>query len=531
MLLAYVSDENYAALADALVEFRGAGDTYLVTRSAPSGAVRADLPAGTYEVCLSKPGFGSKRVQATLGGTPVHFRLLSDQLLGYAWPKWCRGGDRVQFRVHTVEPYKLGLFRYGYHKEFLRNIGWFDNHGPRASMQTLPDGHFVETGVRWDNGFGLHRQVITAPSRSGLYYFHARGESGAFFSFPLVVAPAEPQAPVAVLASTNTWNAYNPFGGRSNYIMASAMIDEPIVNAKADLPRYKLSDYGEWKSGPSFAPLSFDRPEPINHVPEGVECTDPIEGRAACHVAPAEWRLLGWLEREGYRYDLYADYQLHDGTLDLDAYQVLILNTHPEYWSEEMYRAVKRWVFERGGKLLYLGGNGLNCKVEFLDDGTALRCLNQWPAGYESRFHAQVESEANLLGVVYSDPGAMTVAPYQVVQPDHWVFRGTGLKHGDLFGIRTLHERYGDGASGHETDKVSPSSPKNVIVLARGLNPDDGGAHLVYFDTPSDGEVFSAGSITYPTALLCDEAVSRITANVLDHFLRKLGETRTRGMD
>jgi hypothetical protein len=51
------------------------------------------------------------------------------------------------------------------------------------------------------------------------------------------------------------------------------------------------------------------------------------------------------------------------------------------------------------------------------------------------------------------------------------------------------------------------------------LNPDDGGAHLVYFDTPSGGEVFSAGSITYPTALLVDPPTSRITRNVLQRFL------------
>src|SRR5262249_11835871 len=170
---------------------------------------------------------------------------------------------------------------------------------------------------------------------------------------------------------------------------------------------------------------------------------------------------------------LYADYQLHDGTLNLDAYRVLVLSVHPEYWSEGMYRAVKRWVFERGGRLMYLGGNGLNCAVEFLDGGTARRWPNQWPAGHESRFHARAESEANLLGVVFSDAGAMTSAPYEVVEPGHWAFAGTGLKKGDLFGTKTLHERYGDGGSGHETDKVSPSSPRNVVLLAKGLNPDD----------------------------------------------------------
>lgn len=522
MLIGYVSDEYYAALPDALLELRGANGALASVRSSASGAVHADLPPGEYEICIGKPGFGSKRVRHVIDpAKPVHFRLLSDRLLGYAWPKWCKAGERVEFRVHAVEPYKLLLWRYGYRKEFMRNIGWYDNHGPRAVMQTIPDGHFAETGVHWDNGFGVHRQTILAPERTGLYYFHAKGESGAFFSFPLVVAPVKPRATIAVLASTNNWNAYNHFGGRSNYIMASRMIDEPIVNSKADLPRYKFAEYGEWKSAPTFDPLSFDRPEPINFVPENDEVGDPIEGRQASHVAPAEWRLLGWLERQGFDYDYYSEAQLHHGVVKLDDYRVLILSTHPEYWSEEMYRAVKSWVFERGGKLMYLGGNGINCKIEFLDAGRSMRCLNPWPAGAESRFHAQVESEANLLGVVYSDPGAMTSAPYEVLEPEHWVFAGTGLKRGELFGTKVLHQRYGDGASGHETDKISPSSPKNIELLARGLNPDNGGAHLVHFETPGGGAVFSAGSITYPTALLCDMPTSTITANVLNRFLRK----------
>jgi hypothetical protein len=520
MLIGYVSDENYAALTDVVVELRGGGNVWTVARSWPSGAVHADVPPGEYEVCLSKSGFGSKRVRLRIDSSkPIQFRLLSDRLLGYTWPKWCRGGDPVEFRMHAVEPYKLGLWRYGLHKEFVRNVGWFDNHGPRAVTQILPDAHFVETGVKWDNGHGVHRQVITAPEQTGLYYFHAKGESGDFYSFPLVVAPRKPTAKVAVLASTNNWNAYNPFGGRSNYIMASKIIDQPIVNSKSDLPRYKSTDYGEWKSSSGFDPISFDRPEPINFVPEHVECTDPIEGRQACHVAPAEWRLLGWMEREGFAYDFYSDYQLHNGTLDLDAYSVLVLSTHPEYWSVEAYDRVKRWVFERGGKLMYLGGNGLNCRIEFLDDGQTMRCHNNWPSGFESRMHAQHESEANLVGVVFTDAGVMTVAPYAVVEPDHWVFAGTGLRRGDLFGLKTLHERYGDGASGHETDKISPSSPKNTLLLAKGLNPDDGGAHMVTFDTPSGGSVFSVGSITYPSALFTDEPCSIITRNVLRKFL------------
>ena len=113
----------------------------------------------------------------------------------------------------------------------------------------------------------------------------------------------------------------------------------------------------------------------------------------------------------------------------------------------------------------------------------------------------------------------MTGAPYQVLNADHWVFGGTGLKEGDLFGERCLHMRCPGGASGHETDKITASSPANIELLAKGLNPDGGGAEIVYHCTASGGEVFSVGSISYPSALPVDDSISRITANVLDRFL------------
>jgi hypothetical protein len=220
---------------------------------------------------------------------------------------------------------------------------------------------------------------------------------------------------------------------------------------------------------------------------------------------------------------------LHSGVLDLSAYRVLVLSVHPEYWTRAMYDRVKRWVFEEGGRLVYLGGNGLNSEVELRADGSMV-CLNGsltslWPAGMggkDSRFAVRHESEANLLGVVFTPAGAMTGAPYRVLDGSHWAFEGTGLRTGDVFGERCLHQRCPGGASGHETDKVSASSPANAQRLAKGLNPDDGGAEMVTFDavTPhSVGRVFSAGSINWVAALPVDEHVAAITANVLRRFL------------
>jgi hypothetical protein len=527
MLIGYVSDERYAALPDVLIEFTSPSGSW-ETRSRASGSVYCPLPPGEYTATLYKPGYGAKRSLIDLRiGQPHHFRLLADGLLGYAWPKCVRAGEKSEFRVHSVEPYHLELWRYGWEKERVKPLGWYDEHGPRATMQVTPDGDYTRIGVGWNRvGYTSphHQQRVEAPARSGLYYFHASTKGGATFAFPWVVAPAKPQAAIAVLASDITWNAYNNFGGRSNYIHADDLPSTPTVNSRMELPRYLNPEHQVYPSE-TYAPLSFDRPEPINHIDLPEKITDPIEGRSACHLAPAEWRLLGWLEREGFGYDLYGETQLHRGVLDLSAYRILVLSTHPEYWTWRMYDRVKAWVFEEGGRLMYLGGNGLNCEVELRDDDTMIvhngkvRGLSREALGAESRFARRHESEAHLLGVVFTPTGIMTAAPYQVVEADHWAFAGTGLRVGDRFGERSLHRRCPGGASGHETDKASPSSPTNVRLLARGLNPDGGGADLICFPTPSGGAVFSAGSICYPSSLPVDDLLSQVTANVVRRFL------------
>ena len=122
------------------------------------------------------------------------------------------------------------------------------------------------------------------------------------------------------------------------------------------------------------------------------------------------------------------------------------------------------------------------------------------------------------MGVRCTETGIMTGAPYKVVDASHWVFAGTGLSNGEVFGEHGLHMRCHGGASGHETDKRSPASPANCQLLAKGLNPDDGGGEIVYHETASGGAVFSAGSISYPCSLPADENISSITRNVLTRF-------------
>lgn len=227
MLVGHVSDERYVELADVLVEFERDGESVTVVRSTPRGAVYAEIEPGPYRVTLVRDGYGSKSIAMTVDPSdPYVFRLLSNGLLGSVWPKWGQSGERSEFRVHAVEPYQLTLWRYGLEKTFVTMLGWFDEHGPRAVMQITPDGDYTQTGVGWNKqGYGSPHltQFVTGSERSGLYYLHAKTESGRVFSFPWIVAPSSPSASIALVAATNTWNVFNNFGGRSNYVTSTGL--------------------------------------------------------------------------------------------------------------------------------------------------------------------------------------------------------------------------------------------------------------------------------------------------------------------
>ncbi len=513
MLIGHVSDENHSAVCGAAVEFRQADRSWTLT-STPSGALYGDLPEGDYEAILACPGYGSKRTRLTLANDRPHlFRLLSDGFLGYMWPGWCRTGETAEYRVHSNHGFRLDLFRYGWSKEFITSYGWCDEHGDRAMMQITPDHDYSGTGAAWNHtGYTLELQKhsLVAPDRSGLYYLHATTLDGRFTNFPWIVSPRTPKADICVLASTITWNAYNRFGGRSNYFSQDGLTPEPVVNSRQDLGRY--THPGTWPYQDTAAPLSFDRPSPSVVIPEADEITSPIRGRMASALAPGEWRLLGWLDREHFAYDLYSETELHFDRVPLESYRVLVLNTHPEYWSPEMYHRVKHWVHHDGGRLMYLAGCGMYAEVQFPDNQTML-CRR------EGEHSLRGESEAHLLGLAYTHSGFQSGAPYRVIDASDSVFADTGLATGDLFGHRSLHERCPGGASAHELDKISPDSPGHLRHLAKGTNPDDSGADLVSYDTESGGRVFSAGSLCWTLSLPIDDGISAVTANALRGML------------
>ena len=423
----------------------------------------------------------------------------------------------------------------------MRILGWYDEHGPNPYMQITPgrrldaDRHPVQPV-----GFSATRitpRWSTAPERSGLYYVEQKGESGRWFSAPWVVAPgvgARPRRSPCCL-STNTWNAYNNFGGRSNYINPTGCRHSRPSTAARNSPATATTRRPTGPPDEAFLPLSFERPEPFNVVPEGAEpTTRSLAARATTSRRRSGACWPGWSAKAS-RYDVYADAQLDDGTLDLARLSRADDLGASGVLDPAAVRARKDWVDEQGGRLMYLGGNGLNCEVELpvhlrhADEATprrrgrsisARRTRPTPVAGSTPGSTAAPAVRGRLLGVATTETGIMTAAPYRVVMPT-----GTGSSRaracgrGRVFGTAEPPRARLGGASGHETDKMTPPSPAGTVLLAKGLNPDDGGAEIVFRDTPSGGAVFSVGSIVWPASLLVDEGVSAITRNVLRRFL------------
>jgi len=334
---------------------------------------------------------------------------------------------------------------------------------------------------------------------------------------PLVVRPAPTDtARLAVLANTNTWNAYNSWGGVSQY------------------------------TDPFGTHLSFRRPSPLLHPADllGTEADDDMVAPGH-HLLAGEVRFLSWLRNEGHDWHQWSDADLHTGRLDLDRYQALLIHSHPEYWTVEMFDRLMSWL-DSGGIVVNLGANGLYERVEISFDGEgqpdALVMRNGNPEGERDLLRFWGRRERTLLGVAFEgvnhdqDPAELRkgnatehYAPYRVIDARHRFFADTGLADGDLF-VTTDGEFGGAGwevdtswFDGHESS--AGPAPGNIELLARGTlgeRPgeaeywnEDYNAHMTYYDHPGGGWVFSAGSLVFTHWMVEDPAAEQLVRNVL----------------
>ena len=306
-------------------------------------------------------------------------------------------------------------------------------------------------------------------AESGLYFLRVTAGDGRVGYAPLILRPrALGQHRVAVVLSTNTWQAYNYFDGNGDGWGDSWYVG-PAGTRAVDLRRPYL-DFG--------IPLQF-----------------------------RDWDLsfISWLERTGKQVDFLSDddlQRLGGGDALRRAYDLVVFPGHEEYVTGHVYDVVRRYR-DLGGRLMFLSANNFFWKVQ--REGQLLRRVAEW--------RTLSRPEAALVGAQWS---AGTIGGTQkpfVVQgaaAAPWAFAGTGLRNGSAFG------RYGI-----EIDSRSPASPPGTIVLAR--IPDAIGrrdAEMTYYETPAGARVFSAGAVNF-AASIRDPAVSRLIENVWARLLSR----------
>jgi hypothetical protein len=411
---------------------------------------------------------------------------------GYCWPQSGAPGDSISFHVSSPSDYQVTFVRFRRVGDQNEAIPVSASHSETARLARVPAEPW-RNGCRWEASFHLE---IPQDWASGMYAAACTDPTGRTFHIVFIVKPRPgDRGDFAVIANTNTWNAYNDWGGASKY----------------DLPADALS---------------FLRPNPQ---------TAPIDDGGVNRRTRAELWVLDWLVSTGYRFDVYSDTDLHRGIPALSEYRGLVMDTHPEYWSLQMRDNLEAYL-AGGGSLLYLAGNGMFEQSTLSFDGGTESFFpgGQFPRREPSYFRNldPPRPERNLLGVAFRYENYFDFAPYRVLQAGHHLFAGTGIANGQTIGSSGLN----GGASGWEMDTSIPGNapdgvivtcwgdddrgipPANLELLARGTNVGTGGeygADMTYYTTPAGGFVFSVGSISFGGSLVVDPVLQQIVKNAL----------------
>lgn len=324
-----------------------------------------------------------------------------------------------------------------------------------------------------------------------------------------VVRAAVPTARVLLSVPFATWQAYNRFDAPGEGLYAA-------------------------ESPNRAARVSFDRPgggPPAERWEQG---------------------LMTWLRRNALDVDYCSGLDLHGGDELLSRYRLLVVNGHDEYWTKEMRDTVEAFT-RRGGNVAFFAGNTAWWQIRLEDGGRTIVCYRDAVADPVSTADpdrvtvewssAPVNRPENTMTGVSFRHGAGCWGPYTPLMreesytvrfADHWVFEGTGLSDGNLFGR---------GCLGYETDAAHieerdgtprvtgrDGTPVSFVVLATAdlahwARYGQGGTATMGVFTSGAGTVFNAGTVNWGAAVH-DPVVDRITRNVLRRLSAPADRTR-----
>lgn len=437
---------------------------------------------------------------------------------GYAGQVSYAQGEEVDLHISTTAAkYGVEIVRIGAE----RKVVWTKDGLPgkespvpedaSANGCRWPESVRVPTSKQWQSGY--YEAALKCADNGGKWT-HRGGrtaQSAAWF----IVRPADPGAKSKILLQlcTNTYNAYNNWGGFSVY----------AYNSLSNNQGHKVS---------------FDRPGPSQY---------------------ARWELpfVEWAERNGQALDFAANNDLESHPEMLANYKLVLSVGHDEYWSGPMRDNLEAFI-AKGGNAAFFSGNTCCWQVRGEDGGRSFTCWKQnfhsdpvyqtrdfktlstaWSHYLLKRPENELTGVGFLWGGYQISHGQFMDGPgaYTVYRPDHWILEGTGLKKGDMFGGKDTIVGYEcDGCEIEMKDGLPvpthrDGTPDGFTILCMcpaKWHPDDcewyekwdkgrvGQSVLGTYTKPGGGTVFTTGSTDWSHGLKGkDPAVERITRNIL----------------
>jgi hypothetical protein len=476
----------------------------------------------------------------------------------YCWPQSVAPGEIVALHVSTdADALTVEVARDGADLERVWHRG-----GVSGSLHESP-GDASAAGCGWPVSLEIH---VDPTWRSGLYSVVVRAGDERADSFFVVRGTT---APILLVLSTATWNAYNDWGGPSLYTGGTRVsFERPLARGflhKPEPARRKM------------------QPHPDREALWYFEWAEPL-GLSVWSGGASWWNwerpFLAWAERSGYAIDVATSQDLERQPALLDGRRLYVSVGHDEYWSWGMRDALDAFT-AAGGNAAIFSGNTCFWQVRFEDDHRAMTCF-KYRAEEDPVLGTPDERlltgpwsdrrigrpETSTIGLTFTRGGysryglgvPRASGAYTVWRPEHWAFEGTGLRYGDALGLADAIVAYevdgcelalenglpvpthADGApqtleilatapariwSQDEQPSRYAHEPGDLETVAAALFGDaspgsvarvsNNHACIAVFETRGGGTVFNAGVTDWAYGL-GDPDVERVTRNVLDRL-------------
>lgn len=327
-------------------------------------------------------------------------------------------------------------------------------------------------------------------------------------------------AKAVLVLATNTYHAYNWWGGANAYSNVTGLMTGTVPFAEAMDQAIGVSSTQRpftqmIIAAPDDAPRLINtrkrgfREQPWAADPEWMRKhrISPYDGSAG-FLNKWEHAFAAWAEEEGYAFDYVTDYDLDVEPDLLSAYTSAFFVGHSEYWSGNQRTQVERFV-DNGGHAAILSGNTCFWKVRWEDDGKTYVC-HKWK-GFEAEQEGPEKAthlwshpafnapEAEITGLSFNFGGyhrlGMCVSRgssgFTIYNDKHWALDGTDLFYGDQLGAEVPLIGYESdgclfefGSDGLPKALTTGGVPENLEIIGiapvtLGEDPESGYAAMI----------------------------------------------------